>query len=50
MLQQILFRIFNYFLLWTLVLSLQLTFGMFTYEASIFRATTAQIRVMTQEF
>lgn len=47
MLQQILFQIFNYFLVWSLVLSLQLLIGIFRYEYVIHEATTRQIWLMT---
>jgi hypothetical protein len=49
MLQQILFQVFCYFMLWSAVLSLQLLIGIFTYENSIYRATTNEIWRMTQE-
>lgn len=49
MLNQILFQTFNYFMLWSLVLSLMLLIGILSYEASIHRATTRAIWQMTQE-
>jgi len=50
MIHQILVLIVMYFLMWSVVLSLQLMIGIFTYENLIFDATTKQILIMTQEF